>query len=342
MWEARSARRPAQQKAAGRSGFLAVPQCQKPTPHEIRSAWLPVKQALISYKRSFIVNRNPIVLSFLNISALMAFLVFLLPGISQEKPPLTEAEKAITQKMRGLRQVPDTERGAATVELALRIRQLPSNETKVKLAAALANLSTEGDFGHNTLIEVATTLAGALRDQPSRQEAPYAVLAQLVRYEEVEVKVDSPMFAAAMRKLEAADKARERADFSLTDLDGKSYSLSGLRGKFVLVNFWATWCPPCRKEMPDLELIYQKFKSHGLVILAISDEESGKVKTFIEEKKFTFPVLLDSGRKVNELFQVEGIPKSFVYDREGRLAAQAIDMRTQQQFLKMLALAGLK
>jgi peroxiredoxin len=288
------------------------------------------------------VNRTRRVKWLPIISMLMPFFVFLLPGISQEKPPLTGEEKAITQKMRGLRQIPDAERGAATVELALRIRQLPSNETKVKLATSLANLSTEGDFGPNTLEEVATTLAGALRDQPSRQEAPYDGLAQLVRYEHVEAKVDSPMFAAAMRKLEAADKARERADFSLIDQDGKTWTLGGLRGKIVLVNFWATWCPPCRKEMPDLEMLYQKFKSQGLVILAISDEEAGKVKAFIEEKKFSFPILLDPGRKVTELFQVEGIPKSFVYDRTGRLAAQAIDMRTQQQFLKMLALAGLK
>ena len=110
----------------------------------------------------------------------------------------------------------------------------------------------------------------------------------------------------------------------------------------VLVNFWATWCPPCRKEMPDLNTLYQRFKDQGFVILAISDEEADKVKPFIAERSISYPILLDPGRKVNDLFQVEGIPKSFVYDREGKLVAQSIDMRTQKQFLEMLGQAGLR
>jgi peroxiredoxin len=76
--------------------------------------------------------------------------------------------------------------------------------------------------------------------------------------------------------------------------------------------------------------------------LAISDEDVAKVKPFIAEKSFTYPILLDPGRNVNKLFGVEGIPKTFIYDREGRLAAQAIDMRTQHQFLEMLDLAGIR
>src|SRR5207237_1512807 len=112
-------------------------------------------------------------------------------------------------------------------------------------------------------------------------------------------------------------------------------------GKVVLVNFSATWCDPCRREMPDLETLYRRFKNQGLVVLAISDDEVAKVKQLIAEKQFTYPVLLDPGHKVNEQFRIEGIPKSFVYDREGKLVAQAIDMRTRGQFLAMLAHAGL-
>jgi len=107
------------------------------------------------------------------------------------------------------------------------------------------------------------------------------------------------------------------------------------------VNFWATWCPPCRKEMPDLDTLYQRYKNSGLVILAISDEDPGTVKPFIADHRVGYPVLLDPGRKVNELFRVQGIPKSFLYDRMGNLVAQAIDMRTQAQFLEMLGHAGL-
>jgi peroxiredoxin len=125
-------------------------------------------------------------------------------------------------------------------------------------------------------------------------------------------------------------------------LQGKSWTLKDLRGKVVVVNFWATWCPPCRKEMPDLDALYQQFKDQGLIILAISDEEVAKVQPFIEQRKISYPILLDPGRKVNDLFEVEGIPKSFVYDRDGKLVAQSIDMRTRGQFLEMLGRAGLK
>ena len=98
----------------------------------------------------------------------------------------------------------------------------------------------------------------------------------------------------------------------------------------------------CRKEMPDMEALFQEFKDRGFLILAISDEDADKVNPFIAEHKYSFPILLDPGRKVNDSFEVEGIPKSFLYDRNGHLVAEAIDMRTRGQFLKMLELAGLK
>lgn len=91
-----------------------------------------------------------------------------------------------------------------------------------------------------------------------------------------------------------------------------------------------------------MQALQQRFAPKGLVILAISDEDVSKVEPFIAERHFSYPILLDPGRKVNELFRVEGIPKSFVYDRDGKLVAEAIDMRTQRQLLEMLAHAGLE
>jgi peroxiredoxin len=258
----------------------------------------------------------------------------------------TDEEKPLVQQLRAIRQLPDEERAHVTKELALAIRQLPASSNKLTLANMLAKLSTEGDFGHDTLQEVATTLAAALREQPpaeslSQPDMLYIELAELVRYEHVQASLDSPQFAAAMSKLVADDQRRERADFTLTDLQGKTWTLQGLHGQVVLVNFWATWCPPCRKEMPDLETLYQEFKGQGFLILAISDEDISKVQPFIAERHTTYPVLLDPGRKVYQLFQVEGIPKSFVYNRDGKLVTEAIDMRTRRQFLEMLAQAGL-
>ena len=251
-------------------------------------------------------------------------------------------EKPIADQIGGLRQLPDDVRARITKELAIQIRQLPKESKKLALAGMLANLSTEGDFGHDTLQEVATTLADALHQRPRRPAPEYVELAQLVRYERVETSLSDPQFAAAFAKLEADDQRRQQADFTLADLQGARHTLKDLRGKVVLVNFWATWCPPCRKELPDLQTLYTRFKDQGLVILAISDEDLDKVKPFIAARDIQFPILLDPGRKVNESFQIEGIPKSFVFDRGGKLVAQSIDMRTMRQFLEMLSRAGLQ
>jgi len=260
--------------------------------------------------------------------------------------PLTKEEAAISNQIRHLRELADDVRARTTKQLALDIRRLTGTPHKLDLAFGLANLSTEGDFGHDTLQEVATTLAEALRDDPApmmgdQPAPPYMQLAQLIRYEQVKVSLDHPQLTAAMAKLDEDNKTRQNADFTLTDLQGKSWSLKALRGKVVMVNFWATWCQPCRREMPDLDALYKRFKDQGLVILGISDEEAAKVKELLAEQKVSYPILLDPGRKVNEAFRIEGIPKNFVYDREGKLVAQSIDMRTQKQFLAMLAQAGL-
>jgi peroxiredoxin len=266
---------------------------------------------------------------------------------ADDKVVWSDQEKPIVEQLRGLRKLPDDVRARTTKDLALQIRQLPVTANKLRLAGGLANLSTEGDFGHDTLQEVANTLAAALREQPqpSKDGEPdslYVELGSLARYEHVQVSMDAPQFAAAMAKLVADDAKRQQADFTLTDLRGKSWHLKDLRGKVVLLNFWATWCPPCRKEMPDLEALYHRFESQGFVVLAISDEDAAKVNPFLAERNITYPVLLDVGRKVNEQFEIEGIPKSFVYDRSGKLVAQSIDMRTRGQFLEMLAQAGLQ
>jgi len=270
----------------------------------------------------------------------VAFLAALPLG-AQPKP--SEAEQAINEQLRTLRNIPDADRGAVTKRLALQIREVPAEGgRRLRLAQGLANLATEGDFGHDTLQEVAATLAGALRETPGAAAGAYGELASLVRYEHMDASLDAPQFRDAMAKLEADDRRRQDANFTLTDLHGKSWTLKDLGGKVVVVNFWATWCPPCRKEMPDLETLYNRFKDRGLVILSISDEPPAKVEPFIAEHKFTYPILLDPGRKVNDLFVVNGIPKTFIYDREGKLAAEAIDMRTMNQFLALLDRAGMR
>jgi len=270
-----------------------------------------------------------------------------LPLSADDKTVWSEQEKPIVEQLRELRKLDDTVRARTTKDLALQIRQLPVVPNKLRLAGALANLSTEGDFGRDTLQEVTTTLAQALREQPptgkpGEPDDLFVELASLVRYEHMQAESDNPQFKQALARLESDDAKRQAADFTLTDLKGQSWRLRDLRGKVVLVNFWATWCPPCRKEMPDLQALYDKYRERGFVVLSISDEEAAKVSPFVAERKITYPVLLDPGRKVNTVFVVEGIPKSFVYDRDGKLVAQSIDMRTRSQFQQMLAAAGLQ
>ena len=266
--------------------------------------------------------------------------------LAQEKTVWSAQEQPIADQIKTLRKLDDPVRARTTKELALQIRQLPVLPNKLKLAGDLANLSTEGDFGRDTLQEVTTTLATTLHQEfpPAKDGQPddlFVELASLVRYEHMQAGSDNPQFAQAMAKLEADDAKRQTADFTLQDLQGKPWHLRDLRGNVVLVNFWATWCPPCRKEMPDLQALYDKYKDQGFLVLSISDEEVAKVSPFVSERKITYPVLLDPGRKVNDAFVVEGIPKTFVYDREGKMVAQSIDMRTRNQFQQMLARAGL-
>jgi peroxiredoxin len=287
----------------------------------------------------------------IRVSALFAFASLLVAVTStaraQSKPTdWTAQEKPISDQLDTLRSLPDGARVRAMHDLAARIRALPVTTNKVLLAYELASLSTEGDFGHDAVQEVTTNLADALRQHPLPPEkgepaGPYIALAQLVRYENVQASLDDPQFAAALAKMSADDERRQHASFTLTDLNGKAWTFQALKGKVVLVNFWATWCPPCLKEIPDLEALYERFHGQGFVILAISDETEDKVKPFVAKHGMTYPVFLDPSRKVIDFFQIAGIPKSFVYDRTGKLVTESIDMRTQKQFLAMLAQAGL-
>jgi len=278
---------------------------------------------------------------------MLRFSVFLLV-VGMAVAPLhgQVTEASILAQIKGLRALPDAQRSAATMQIAKDIRTLPAGLPKLKLADGLSQRATEGDPGHETLQAVTTTLGEALAESPlpakgDEPPMPYMDLAKLVRYEHMTTDLKDPLLARASDILAANDAEIEKVDFTLKDLHGKKFTLSELRGKIVLVNFWATWCPPCRKEMPDLDAIYTHFQSQGLVILSLSDEEMTKVGPFISAANYHPPVLLDTGGKVAKQFHVDGIPKSFVFDREGKLVAQSIDMRTQHQFLMMLAQAGL-
>ncbi len=108
------------------------------------------------------------------------------------------------------------------------------------------------------------------------------------------------------------------ADFTLTDLDGRTQSLSEYRGKIVLLNFWATWCKPCTTEMPAMQAAYDRLREKGFVVLAVNElEDDEKVRAHIREYKHTFPVLMDRENRVANLYGVYGLPVSVFIDEQG-------------------------
>ncbi|MBE6068024.1 MAG: redoxin domain-containing protein [Clostridium lundense] len=118
-------------------------------------------------------------------------------------------------------------------------------------------------------------------------------------------------------------------DFKLKDLTGKEVSLSDYKGKKVFLNFWATWCPPCKAEMPEMEMLYQETKNSDLVILAVNlDEEKDTVQKFISSSKYNFPVLLDTGNIAASQYEVVSIPTSFFIDKEGNIVDKHIGAMT--------------
>jgi peroxiredoxin len=258
------------------------------------------------------------------------------------RTPLSAEAAAIQKSMGQIRALgTDAERGKMVTRLAADIRALPAGREKLNLASSLSNLATEGDLGKEALNGVAAALALALHETEGAA-GNYVELAKLIRYEHVNAPPADPALDAATAVLELRDLVLQETGFTLTALDGKVYNLDGLRGHVVLLNFWATWCPPCRKEMPDMQKLYERFEKKGLMVLAVSDEKRETVEGFLAKQSYTFPILLDTDRKTNTAFYVEGIPKSFLFDRQGRLVAQSIDMRTESQFLEMFKTAGLE
>lgn len=132
--------------------------------------------------------------------------------------------------------------------------------------------------------------------------------------------------------------------FSLPSLDGHELALSDYQGKYLLVNFWATWCGPCKVEMPSLESLHQKFKNRNLSVIAVSNDIFGAqvVEPYIQAQNFTFPVGLDPKLKVSNQFGVISLPTTFLIDPQGEIigvlngAENWVDPKTLLYFEQLL------
>ena len=119
-------------------------------------------------------------------------------------------------------------------------------------------------------------------------------------------------------------------DFSLPDLEGKTRQLSDYRGKVIFLNFWATWCKPCKEEMPSMQLMWENFKSEDFVVLAVSmDRVTTKkdIPSFVENMKLTFPILTDSWGQTDKRYKLMGVPETYIIDQDGILREKIIGPR---------------
>ena len=109
-------------------------------------------------------------------------------------------------------------------------------------------------------------------------------------------------------------------DFALQSRDGETVSLAGLRGQVVMINFWATWCGPCREEMPHLEALHQRYSALGFTLLGVNvEEDSENAEAWLEEMPVSFPILFDPENRVSVLYNVLAMPSTVLVDRQGNL-----------------------
>ena len=128
-------------------------------------------------------------------------------------------------------------------------------------------------------------------------------------------------------------------NFSLKTYDGKVIELAKLKGKTVVVNFWATWCPPCRAEIPDFIKVYESSKAKGLEFVGIALDEDGwaKVKPFTDKNKITYPVVLGTPEVVQAYGGIEGIPTSFIIDKKGNVVDRQVGLMTKDVLEKKIS-----
>jgi peroxiredoxin len=135
--------------------------------------------------------------------------------------------------------------------------------------------------------------------------------------------------ACGQESTPAKTESQQAPDFTLKTLDGTSYTLSQLRGKVIFLNFWGTFCPPCRAEMPSMERLNTVFAGKDFVMLAVNIEENGAtvLPDFLRQYPHSFPILLDTEAKVQNLYGVYQVPETFIIDKRGRVLERVVGAR---------------
>lgn len=131
------------------------------------------------------------------------------------------------------------------------------------------------------------------------------------------------------------------ADFSLKDTQGAKVNLSDFRGKVVLLDFWASWCGPCREELPRIVKLYEKLKDKELVVFGVNDEDAGTIRSYLKKYDYGLPTLVDSNQSVHKMYGVRAIPTIIIIGRDGVVAADYVGERSDEELVAALKAAGL-
>ncbi|MDJ0807652.1 MAG: TlpA disulfide reductase family protein [Gammaproteobacteria bacterium] len=146
-------------------------------------------------------------------------------------------------------------------------------------------------------------------------------------------------FSLVLLAIWCVNAAAEPVDFELPGLDGETHRLSDYRGKWVLVNYWATWCPPCREELPELEVFYNNHKDEDAVVIGVAMEniDEDRLRKFVEKQFLSFPILMSKPVARSELGAIPGLPTSFLINPKGEVTARQVGPVTAEdleEFIK--------
>lgn len=136
------------------------------------------------------------------------------------------------------------------------------------------------------------------------------------------IGLSSIFFKASEQPMAFAQRGFFAPDFELMSLNGETIRLSDLRGKGIILNFWASWCPPCQEEMPALQRVHQVYRAQGVEVIAVnvtSQDTLFNARNFVQAKGLTFPILFDEQGSVQSMYRINGLPTTFFIDREGKI-----------------------